>query len=88
MTKNKQSDTFACGIRFMMAIDPQLVDNFFMKVRETIDPYDCRCQLVTEEVSLDQVEFGVLDSLMFTYLDDFGDDPLHWNRSKDKEQES
>lgn len=45
-----ESDKFACGIRFLMAIDPQLVDNFFAKVRKTIDPCDCRCQLVTEEV--------------------------------------
>jgi len=82
-----ESDKFACGIRFLMAIGPDVVNDFFAKVRETIDPCDCRGQQVTEEVSLDQVEFSVYDSLALTYTDDFGDDPLHWQRRKESVEE-
>lgn len=76
----KANDSFACGIRFLMAIGPEVVDEFFAKVRETIDPYECRCQSVSEEISLNQVEFGVHDAFLHMYEYDFGDDPLHWMR--------
>jgi len=44
------SDVLGCGLRFMMAIDPKLVDDFFEKVRETIDPCDCRTQVLVRQV--------------------------------------
>jgi hypothetical protein len=37
-----ERDTLACGLRFLKAISQDTLDNFIMKVRMSVDPYECR----------------------------------------------
>lgn len=35
-------DKLACGLRFMRAISNDTLNNFIIKVRMAVDPYECR----------------------------------------------
>lgn len=38
----KEKDKLACGLRFLKAISQETLDNFIIKVRTSVDPYECR----------------------------------------------
>jgi hypothetical protein len=52
----KEKDTLACGLRFLKAISQETLDNFIIKVRTSIDPYECRKQMTGIEFDKGQHE--------------------------------
>jgi len=55
--QKSNNDLLACGLRFMMAIGPDVVDNFFIKVRAAINPCDITV-LVTEKIGGNTLQEG------------------------------
>lgn len=54
-------DKLACGLRFMRAISQDTLNNFIIKVKTAIDPYECRRFMTGVEFppkQKEEVEYG------------------------------
>lgn len=54
-------DKLGCGLRFMRAISQDTLDNFIMKVKMSVDPYECRRFMTGVEFPpkpKEEVEYG------------------------------
>lgn len=57
----KEKDKLACGLRFLKAISQETLDNFIIKVRTSVDPYECRRFMTGVEFPpkpKEEVEYG------------------------------
>lgn len=54
-------DKLTCALRFMKAISDETLDDFIIKVKESMDPYECKRFMTGVEFppnEKDEIEYG------------------------------